>query len=118
MAEGNICEGDGMKLTDCTKSELIWVIEQAGKLSLGDTEYYINRALNDLQFQRGMERIEKAEKLTEISRKATEEYVQLLKPYERKAISEVPLDVLRKADLALKRSKEANEKYCRLMRIK
>lgn len=107
-----------MKLTDCTKSELIWVIEQAGKLSLGDTEYYINRALNDLQFQREMERIEKAEKLTEISRKATEEYVQLLKPYEGKAISEVPLDVLRKADLALKRSKEANEKYCRLMRVK
>lgn len=48
MVEGNIYEGDGMKLTDCTKSELIWVIEQAGKLSLGDTEYYINRALNDL----------------------------------------------------------------------
>lgn len=106
-----------MKLTDCTKPELIWVIEQAGKLSLGNTEYYINRALNDLQFQREMERIEKAEKLTEISRKATEEYVQLLKPYEGK-LSEVPLDVLRKADLALKRSKEANEKYCRLMRVK
>lgn len=106
-----------MKLTDCTKSELIWVIEQAGKLSLGDTEYYINRALNDLQFQREMERIEKAEKLTEISRKATEEYVQLLKPYKGK-LSEVPLDILRKADLALKRSKEANEKYCRLMRVK
>lgn len=106
-----------MKLTDCTKPELIWVIEQAGKLSLGNTEYYINRALNDLQFQREMERIEKAEKLTEISRKATEEYVQLLKPYEGK-LSEVPLDVLRKADLAIKRSKEANEKYCRLMRVK
>lgn len=106
-----------MNLTDCTKSELIWVIEQAGKLSLGNTEYYIDRALNDLQFQREMERIEKAEKLTEISRKATEEYVQLLKPYEGK-LSEVPLDVLRKADLALKRSKEANEKYCRLMRVK
>lgn len=106
-----------MNLTDCTKSELIWVIEQAGKLSLGETTYYINRALNDLQFQREMERIEKAEKLIEISRKATEEYVQLLKPYEGK-LSEVPLDVLRKADLAIKRSKEANEKYCRLMRVK
>lgn len=107
-----------MNLTDCTKSELIWVIEQAGKLSLGNTEYYINRALNDLQFQREMKRIEKAKKLTEISRKATEEYVQLLKPYEGKAISEVPLDVLRKAGLALKRSKEASEKCCRLMRVK
>lgn len=106
-----------MNLTDCTKSELIWVIEQAGKLSLGETTYYINRALNDLQFQREMERIEKAEKLTEISRKATEEYVQLLKPYEGR-LSEVPMDVLRKADLALIRSKEANEKYCRLMRVK
>ena len=107
-----------MKSTDCTKLELIWVIEQAGKLSLGDIKYYINQALNDLEFQREMERMEKAEKLTEILKKAREEYVQLLKPYEGKAISEVPMDILKKADLAIKRSKEANEKYCRLMRIK
>lgn len=104
-----------MKLSQCTKAELIWVIEQAEKLSLGDIHYWLDRALDDLKYKREMERIDKAKKLCEIANKAAQEYVELLKPYEGKKITDIPLDILKKADSALKRSRKANEMWAKLM---
>lgn len=108
----------GIKMTDCTKSELLWVVKQAEKLSLGNVSQYINRALIDLEYKRGIDRITKAKELAKISHKAAMEYVMILQPYEGKPIMDIPMEVLKKADLALKRSKNANTEYCKLMKIK
>lgn len=107
-----------MKLKDCTKAELLWVIEQAERLSLSDISYYIDRALNDLEYKREMDRIEKAKELAEISHKAAMEYVDIMKPYEGQKIIDIPIEVLKKADSALKRSRDANQKWAKLMQIK
>lgn len=106
-----------MKLKDCTKSELIWVIEQAERHSLSDISHYIEMALNDLKYKRDMERIEKAKEQAEISNKAAMEYVEILKPYEGQKIIDIPIEVLEKADSALKRSSKANQKWAKLMGI-
>lgn len=107
-----------MKLKNCTKSDLLWVIDYAIKNSLGDITYLIDRALCDLEYKKEYERIEKAKAFSEISFKASQEYCDLLKPYEGKKLIDVPLEVLEKADLAMKRSEEANKKYCKLIGIK
>lgn len=107
-----------MKLKKCTKAELLWVIEQAEKLSLGDIHYWIDRALDDLEYKKELDRIEKAKKLAETAFQASQEYVDILKPYEGQKISDIPLDVLNKADSAMKRSREANKKWARLIGIK
>ena len=108
----------GVKLTNCTKTELLWVIEQAERLSLGNTRHYIDQALDDLEYKRNIDRIKKAKEFAEISHKAAVEYEMILEPYEGKPIRDIPMEVLKKADLALKRSKNANEKYLKLVRIK
>ncbi len=77
--------------------------------------YWLDRALDDLKYKREMERIDKAKKLCEIANKAAQEYVELLKPYEGKKITDIPLDILKKADSALKRSRKANEMWAKLM---
>ena len=107
-----------MKLKKCTKAELLWVIDQAEKLSLGSIGYWINQALGDLEYRRELDRREKAKKLCEIANKAVQEYVEILKPYEGQKIIDIPMDVLKKADFALKRSREANKKWDKLMGIK
>lgn len=107
-----------MKLKDCTKAELFWVIDHVIKNSLGDISYLIDRALCDLEYKKKADRIEKAKELSEISFKASQEYCDLLKPYEGKKLLDVPLEVLEKADSALKRSREADKKYCKLMGTK
>lgn len=108
----------GVNLSSCTKAELLWVIEQAERLSLGSTRHYIDQALDALEYKRAIDRIKKAKELAEISHKAAVEYAMILEPYEGKPIRDIPMEVLKKADLALKRSKNANEKYCKLIGIK
>lgn len=107
-----------MELKDCTKADLLWVIDRATKCSLGDIGYWIEQALCDLECKKEYDRIEKTKELLETSFKARQEYCDLLKPYEGEPILDVPLEVLKKADSALKRSREADKKYCKLMGIK
>ena len=107
-----------MKLQDCTKAELLWVIEQAERHSFGNISHCIEMALNDLKYKRDMERIEKAKEQAEISNKAAMEYVEILKPYEGQKIIDIPIGVLEKADAALKRSRNADQKWAKLMEIK
>lgn len=107
-----------MKLQDCTKAELLWVIEQAERHSLGNISYCIEMALVDLKHKREIDLMYQAKEQLEIANKSAMEYVEILKPYEGKKISEVPMDVLKKADSALKRSRIANRKWAKLMGIK
>lgn len=107
-----------MTLKDCTKSELLWVIDHAKRHSLGMVGSYIDNALADLEYKRKMDRLDQAKKLADTASKARVEYVELLKPYDGKKLTEVPLDVLKKADDAMKRSREADKKWYRLMGIK
>lgn len=110
--------GEHVKLKNCTKADLLWVIKQAEKLSLGDIHYWIDRALDDLEHKKELDRIERAKELAETAFQASQEYVKILKPYEGKKIIDIPMDVLEKADFALKRSREANKKWAQLIGIK
>lgn len=107
-----------MKLKDCTKAELLWVIDHAKKHSLGMVGSYIDNALADLEYKREMDRIDQAKQLADTARKARVEYAELLKPYEGKKLTEIPLDVLEKADEAMNRARGADKKWYRLMGIK
>ena len=107
-----------MKLTDCTKAELLWVIDRADSLSLGGVSDYISRALIDLKFEREMARLKKADELAKTAKKYSDEYMEILAQYDGKKFLDIPADVLRKADRALQRSREANAQWAKLMGIK
>lgn len=106
-----------MRLQECTKAELLWVIEQAERHSFSDISHYIEMALDDLRYKREIDRIEKAKEQAEISFKAAMEYDEILKPYEGRKIIDIPIEVLKKADSALKRSRNANQKWAKLMEM-
>ena len=107
-----------MKLKDCTKGELLWVIDHMKKNSFGVIDHSIRNALDDLEYKREMDRIDQAKQLADTARKARMEYAELLKPYEGKKLTEIPLDVLKKADEAMRRAREVNKKWYRIMGIK
>lgn len=107
-----------MKLKDCTKAELLWVIDHMKRNSFGAIDRSIRNALADLEYKREMDRIDRAKQLADTARKARVEYAELLKPYEGKKLTEIPLDVLEKADEAMSRARDADKKWYRLMGIK
>lgn len=50
-----------MKLSDCTKAELLWVIQRAKEHSLGSINGYLDHALSDLHWKRAQDRLKRAE---------------------------------------------------------
>lgn len=106
-----------MKLQDCTKKELLFVIRTAKKYGLGSFDFAIDRALNDLEYQREKSRIKKAEELSKVAHDARMEYIEILSPYDGKRLIDIPEDVLVKADQARQKAQKADEQWMKLMKI-
>lgn len=106
-----------MKLKDCTKEELIFVIERLQFYSLSG-DYYIQRALCDVAEQREERKLEEARRLTDVRLQNLQQYNDLLGPYEGKSFAEIPQDVLDRAGAALERYEAADRKWLRLMGIR
>ena len=99
-----------VKLEKCSKPELIWVIRRMCQYALSERE--LRLALNDLKYKRESDRIEKANALL------TEQYIDLLRLYEGKAIKDIPPKTLERADAALSRARAADRAWRKLMGVK
>lgn len=105
-----------MKLSDCTKADLLWIIKTMCKYDLSDRN--LRLALNDLEYEKEQERLARADQALQASSAASQRYVELLKPYEGMPLIEVPMDVLKQADAALAESHAANMQWAKLMGVK
>lgn len=103
---------DHITLSECTKEDLLWIIE---RMSVLRGDYYLEKALNELWYEKEMKRIDEADKQAVIADQKRREYISLLAPYKGKHILDIPHNVLEKADKAMKAAKEADKKYAKLM---
>lgn len=104
-----------MTLSQCSKEDLLWVIKRLCNGNLGRGQYDLERALIDLDYEKEKSRINEAEKYNNLADEKRREYIALLKPYEGARFIDIPLEVLEKADKALKESKKAEEKFAKLL---
>ena len=104
-----------MKLSDCTKADLLWIIKTMCKYDLSDRN--LRLALNDLEYEKEQERFDRANQLAKTAHDASQRYVELLKPYECMPLTDVPMDVLQQADAALAESHAANMQWAKLMGV-
>lgn len=94
-----------MQLKDCTKEELIWVIDQIKARSSNREEIdYIILKLN----------CRKTERQLTIYIDSLKEYGALLSPYKERQNIDIPLNVIKKARAALKRAEYAHKKWKKL----
>ena len=105
-----------MKLTDCTKADLLWLIKRMCQLNLSERELRI--ALRDLEFYKEQQRNEKAHQMLKKQQDATTRHVATLQGYGGKPIKDVPMAVLKEADAALAEAKAADKQWRKLMGIK
>ena len=104
-----------MKLSDCTKADLIWIIKTMCKYDLSALS--LQRALNDLEWEKERHRLARADQALQASSAAYQRYVELLKPYEGMPLLEVPMDVLQQADAALDEARAASAELEKLMGV-
>lgn len=105
-----------MKLSDCTKADLIWIIKTICKEELSD--FRLQCALNDLEQEKERKRLDRADQALQASSAASQRYIELLKPYEGMPLLDVPMDVLKQADAAMAEYRAANRQWAKLMGVK
>ena len=99
-------------LAKYSKEDLIWIINYFAKWH-GD--FYIERAISELEYKKDTDRIHEAEKYSKISNEKRIAYYDLLAPYDGKPWSSIPYEVLCKAEKLIKAAQAADEKYMKLM---
>lgn len=90
-----------MKLSDCTKADLLWVVKHLCSHYLSDGEYFLERTLNDLSLQKEQERLDAARKYAAIADSARKRWVSLMAPYDGCRLLDIPRDVIQEADAAM-----------------
>ena len=106
-----------MTLKDCTKAELLWLIDWMCTHSMFRHDLEIERALNALEFEREQKKLDEADRLNEESARLRQQAAELLTPYEGKPILDVPADVLDYASAILEGAQMLDKKWCKLMKL-
>lgn len=87
-----------LTLNNCTKADLIWIINRVLQMTtLNKADYYIERALSELTFEKERKDLEEAEKVAEQSAQKWQEYIDILASFDGKKIMDIPMDVIAKA---------------------
>lgn len=106
-----------MKLKDCTKDELLFIIGYLEQCGPGHYSHYINRALIEVTASRERKKLDRADELNEVIMQKLEEYSALVAPYDGKPLRDMPDEVVRKAARLLGEMKKAEAEWRRFMEI-
>lgn len=106
-----------MTLKDCTKEELIYIVNYiAGRIGLQNKDYYIKSALSEVEYERKRKKLDRAEELNQLSAKKRAEYIELLKGYDGMKLVEIPLGVIYEAEALLKEAEKADKEFDKIMK--
>ena len=100
-----------IKLSDCNKNELLFIIDYLKKHFLTNANYYLLGALNEVERKRELKRLDDADRYSEISHGKRMEAFEILKEYDGKPIKDIPADVLQKAQKCLREAEKYDKKW-------
>ncbi len=95
---------------DLTKAELLQVMEMLECTA----EYYLDRALSQIERQRNDAHYERSRRLIDEERKHNNAYLEILRPYEGKHLIDIPPDVVKRAQAEWEKARAAGRKWDKL----
>ena len=101
-----------MNLEKYTKSELI---EAIGMLTSGSYAE-LEKCLYCIDGNRVKKLCEEVDRLNNVAAEARQQYIDILKPYNGKKFSEIPIEVLAKAQNWINAAREEDEKWNKIMK--
>lgn len=104
-----------MKLSECTKADLLWIIKRIQQGYLHDGEYAVLRALGDLAHEKDKQRNDEADRIAKLADEKRLEYVNILSNYDGMRIIDIPLPVLEQADKLAKEAQALDQKWEKLL---
>ena len=101
-----------MTLKDCTKAELIFIIE---RLSFFD-KARLKRLLHDVEYERVKKKLAEADRWIQVADSCHKRYFEIMKKHAGKKLTDVPMSDIKEADKALKDAEKADKEYDKLMK--
>lgn len=101
-----------MTVRECTKDELIFIIERLSFFN----KYHIERLLNDVEYERIKKKLAVAERWNNVSNSCRQKYAKFLKKYYGTPLIKVPICEIKAADKYLKDAEKAEKEYEKLMK--
>lgn len=101
-----------MTVKECTKKELIYIIDKLTRLD----KFRLNTLLNEVEYNRIKVKLAEAERFNQIADNCQEQYIEILKKYEGMRIVDIPIKELKEAEKLLKNAEAANKKADKLMK--
>ncbi len=105
-----------MTLKDCTKQELLHIIDRFKDYAFDNGDYYLKRCLHEVERERAITRLNEADKWSDIAYQKRMAYLDLIKQYEGQKLTDIPSEVSQKAVALLKEAEAADKKYAQLMK--
>ena len=108
-----------MTLNQCTKEELIYIIKRAiGKHSFSEEQRQaeISSHLSDIKLQRSRKILKEADNWNKIAADNRQKYYDLLIGYKDTKLIDIPTDIIKQAETALKDAQFADKKWHECMR--
>ena len=120
LGQGGITVDKTLKarLRKLSKEDLLWVIERMCAHKLDNSPYYLNCALSDLECDKELQKINDADRYAKLAYRERTEYIELLKSFEGKNLSEIPLDAVKKAERLRKEAAVADKQWAKLSGFK
>ena len=104
-----------MTLQDCTKKELLIVIEYMRRSSLSSGNWYLARALGEVERRREEKMLDEADKIAQMASELQKRHNELLRPYEGANISDIPFRVIEQARKILREIESLDQRYEKLL---
>lgn len=105
------------RLKKCSKADLLVIIDRFRRHSLSSANRTLEMAFADVAFEKEQRRLDMADSINQKIRSTDEKCAELLRPYEGRRISEVPIEITHQAAKLMAESRELNERWFRLMGI-
>lgn len=108
-----------MTLNQCTKEELIFIINRMARRHCYTDQQMkceIDRHLSDVVYRRQETMLKEAENWCKISHDCRLKYIDVLAPYDGKKLIDIPVDVIKEAEMFLKDAQYADKKWEECMR--
>lgn len=106
-----------MTLSECTKADLLWIIERIECRYLSEGKYAVKRALGELALEKQQHIYNVADNVADKANQKRQQYIKLMEPYVGMRLSEIPLPVLEKGAALIQEAEALDEKWNELMGI-
>lgn len=105
------------RLKKSSKADLLVIVDSFRRHNLRSANWILEMAFCNVDYEKEQRRLDMADSINQKIRATDEKCAELLRPYEGRKISDIPIETAHQATTLMAESRRLNERWFRLMGI-